>query len=79
MLDRGDSPSTAAIPLSLLSDLATSSYVRVLGGRNHLAAIRGLLPEHCGADFDLAPLPLLAVARSGGFSIPFERDFANLR
>jgi hypothetical protein len=46
-----------------------------------VAAIRGLLPEHCGADFDLALLPLLAVPRSDGFSGPraFERDSAILR
>jgi hypothetical protein len=49
--------------------------------RKTLITIRGLLPEHCGAYLDLAPLPLLAVARSGGFSGPraFDRDFAILR
>src|SRR5262249_17427153 len=81
ILNCGDPPSTAVIPLPLLLDLAPSSYVGVQGGGNQLAATRGLLPEHCRAGFELARLPLLAVARFGGFSGPRarERDSANLR
>ena len=45
-LDCGDPPSTAVIPLPLRSDLAPSGPVGILGGENHLATIRGLLPEH---------------------------------
>ena len=45
-LDCGAPPSTAVIPLPLRSDLAPSSPVGILGGVNHLATIRGRLPEH---------------------------------
>src|SRR5262249_53588761 len=45
-LDCGDPPSTAVIPLPLRSDLAPSCPVGILGGKNHLATIRGRLPEH---------------------------------
>ena len=43
-LECDDPPSTAVIPLPLRSDLTPSSPLGILGGENHLATIRGLLP-----------------------------------